>query len=170
MLDKDEARKQKIAQKPINGIDLHFAYEYTDSLKEYFENVDKAETRDLAVIDKKAKAMFSDKTTLSYLRNLVIEAHESAKNNMLTILACDCIYTKMEILSKAVVVLLDKVKELPDAKDVRELKDLQQRLTVIDSIMQQVQSRITANDKNAEPESKAKDATKTIIGDSSYVR
>jgi hypothetical protein len=167
-LDRDEERKQKIIQKRIELVELPVAYEYSDDLEDFLKTIEGAHQKALDSISIKKRSFFSDKDVLLYVKNLVNLSHEMGKINVQTMMACEFLYRKTELMEEIMKKMLDKMEKMPDLKDVEELKSMSRQLSAIDSVIGKIQAHMSIKEKDAQKQTTEPESNKK--GDTSYVR
>jgi hypothetical protein len=145
-LEKDD--KFRNVDVPNEKSMLPVAQEYVDKLNALLTTIEDSRVKAIAAIEKDAKSFLSDKKTLGYIVELANFSYEATKLAFTSGYAIEFLNRKTDILKEALLLLVTRIKEMPETKDLEDLNKISKQITDMDEIMQKLRTQMD-NDKNA---------------------
>jgi len=145
-LEKDD--KFRNVDVPNEKSMLPVAQEYVDKLNDLLTTIENSRVKAIAAIEKDAKSFLSDKKTLGYIVELANFSYEATKLAFTSGYAIEFLNRKTDILKEALLLLVSRIKEMPETKDLEDLNKISKQMTDMDEIMQKLRTQMD-KEKNA---------------------
>ena len=126
---------------------LPVAQEYVDKLNDLLTTIEESRVKAIAAIGKDAKSFLSDKKTLCYILDLANISYEVTKLALTSGYAIEFLNRKTDILKEALLLKITKMKEMPETKDLEDLRKISKQMTDMDEIKQKLKTQMD-NEKN----------------------
>jgi len=145
-LEKDD--KFRNVDVPLEKSMRPAAQEYVEKLNDLLTTVEESRVKAIAAIGKDAKSFLSDKKTLCYILDLANISYEATKLVLASGYAIEVLNRKTGILEEALLLMITKIKEIPETKDLEDLRKILKQMTDMDETMQKLKTQMD-NQKNA---------------------
>ena len=121
---------------------LPAAQEYVEKLNALLTTIEDSRVKAIAAIEKDEKSFLSDKKTLCYILDLTNISYEATKLAITSGYAIDFLNRKTDILKEALLITITKIKEMPETKDLENLRKISKQITGMDEIMQKLKTQM----------------------------